>query len=62
MKIKIENKTGVVLHGLNPGGRIDIDVDSEGTPLDINWRRRLRDSEIDGCIEIIKEKKKTEDK
>jgi len=36
---------------------ISID-DKEGIPTDIYWRNRLKDSEIDNCVEIINENKK----
>lgn len=55
--VEIENKSDVTLHGLEPGGRLKIKVDRDGLPLDRNWRRRMKDSEIDGCIEVVKEKK-----
>lgn len=55
--VEIENKSDVNLHGLEPGKRISIKVDRNGLPLDRHWRRRLKDSEIDGCVAIIEEKK-----
>jgi len=57
--ITIENKTKIDIHYLKPGGKKRIRVDSEGTPLDYHWRRRLKDAKIDGCIKIIDEKKET---
>ncbi len=33
---------------------ISVEADKEGIPLNIFWRNRLRDSEIDNCVEIIK--------
>lgn len=56
-KLEIENKSPVTIHGLKPGARRKIDVDENGTPLDVNWRRRLRDSSIDGAIIVIEEQK-----
>jgi len=65
-KVIILNKTIVPIHGLQPKKTMEIEVDKDGTPLDRHWRRRFRDAEIDGCIEIVKEKKiknkKEEDK
>ena len=58
LKIKIINKSSITLHGLRAGKSVDAEADENGTPLDKHWRRRLRDSEIDGCIEIVKEQKK----
>ena len=28
-------------------------------PLDIYWRRRLKDAEIDGCVEVVKSKRRS---
>jgi hypothetical protein len=28
-------------------------------PVDIYWRRRLKDAEIDGCVEVVKSKKRS---
>lgn len=58
MKATIENKSGVTLHGLKPGGQLVVDVDQDGTPLDRNWRRRVADSAIDGAVSIVKPKTK----
>jgi len=57
MKITIKNTSIVRLHGLKPGDTRKIDVDRKGIPLDRNWRRRLSDSKIDGCLSVIEEKK-----
>lgn len=57
MKITIKNTSTVRLHGLKPGDTRKIDVDRKGIPLDRNWRRRLSDSKIDGCLSVIEEKK-----
>lgn len=57
MKITIRNDSKVRLHGLKPGDTRKIDVDRKGIPLDRNWRRRLSDSKIDGCLSVIEEKK-----
>ena len=31
---------------------ISVEVDSDGVPVDRFWRRRLRDSKVDGCVEL----------
>lgn len=49
-KITIMNKSTVTIHGLKPDSMKKIAVDENGTPLEKNWRRRLRDSAIDGAI------------
>ena len=57
-KVTIVNKSVVPLFKLKPGGSMQIDVDENGIPLDMHWRRRLRDAKSDGCVEIVKEQKK----
>jgi hypothetical protein len=51
-KAVIENKSSVNLHGLRPGEKKTIEVDKNNTPLDKEWRRRIRDSDIDGCVKL----------
>jgi len=53
MKITTKNTSTVRLHGLKPGDTRKIDVDRKGIPLDLSWRRRLRDSKIDGAITTV---------
>ena len=50
------------LRGLNEGVEIPVKADKEGTLLDMYWRRRLVDSEVDNCVEIVGEKSKTKSK
>lgn len=49
-KMTIVINHGSVHHA--PGTEISIDTVEEGVPADVYWRRRLRDAEIDGCIEV----------
>lgn len=49
MKIRI-NK-GFASH--KKGDIITVDTDSNGTPVDRYWRRRLKDAEIDNCCEAV---------
>jgi len=58
-KIKIKNNSSIVLEKLKPGNEKTIEVDRNGIPLENFWRRRLKDSKIDGCIEIIKDENST---
>lgn len=44
------------LKGLKAGSEIKVKVDAEGTPLDPFWRRRVKDSKIDKCVEWKPEK------
>lgn len=52
MMKKIENKSMVDIHGLKPGGQVEVNVDRDGTPIDKNWRRRIKDD--DGAIVFVK--------
>lgn len=40
------------------GQVVDIEVDEAGTPLRLEWRRRLADAVTDGCCELVKRQKK----
>lgn len=53
-EVIIKNNSNVAIHGLKPGATRKIDVDKNGVPLDVHWRRRLRDNAIDGAITIEK--------
>lgn len=52
--ITIKNNANVTLHGVAPGDKAKIETDDQGIPVQANWRRRLRDSHIDGCVEVVK--------
>ena len=59
--IELRIMTEHPLHGVAKGNTVTVSVDRDGTPLDKNWRRRLKDSKIDGCVEIVtKAKPKSE--
>ena len=51
-KAIITNKSGVSLHGVAPGAEKVIEVDGHNVPKEIQWRKRVRDSRIDGCVEL----------
>lgn len=55
--IKIKINHGIA--GYNPGDTVDIDVKADGSPVLRYWRRRLKDSQRDNCIEIVEQKSKT---
>lgn len=43
-----------------PSGHVlSIDTDKDGVPLSRYWRDRLKDAQEDGCIELIKEQKRS---
>lgn len=46
MKLKINNVPGY-------SGTVEIKTDKNDVPLDRFWRRRLKESKIDNCVEII---------
>lgn len=41
------------LPGHSVGDVVEVAVDSEGTPLEQFWRRRLKDAERDDCCEVV---------
>lgn len=50
------NKKIKTPYGIKMGGTIiSIQCDVNDVPLDSFWRARLKDSEIDNCVELVKE-------
>ena len=39
--------------GYKPGHEVIVATDSVGNPLDLFWRRRLRDAKRDQCCEVV---------
>lgn len=62
MSKKVEYIVKANIHGFKSGHKVKIAVDDNGTPLDKLWRRRLKDSKIDGCIVLSEEKKQSKPK
>ena len=56
-KAKLKINTDFPSRNLKKGSVIELLVDSNNIPLDLYWRRRLKDSEIDNCVEIVGNKK-----
>lgn len=56
MKVKIKNKALANVLNYNIDDVIELECRG-GIPVNREWRNRLKDSAIDGCIEIVKEKK-----
>lgn len=50
-------KLNAPLKGFEAGHEILIKCDNSGIPLDRYWRDRLKDAQIDNCIEFVKENK-----
>ncbi len=40
--------------GYEAGRVVTVQVDRAGVPLEKFWRRRLKDAEIDNCVEKVK--------
>lgn len=59
MSKKVEYIVKANIHGFKSGQKVMIEVDKNGTPINKMWRRRLKDSKIDGCIVLVKEKKQS---
>lgn len=53
MKLKINQD----MAGYKAGRTINISVDINNVPLDLFWRRRLKDAKTDNCVEVIKPSK-----
>jgi len=49
----IQVRVNGVIPGHERGAIVRVRVDSEGTPLDLQWRRRFRDAEVDNCCEVV---------
>lgn len=58
MKI-VKHKLNVALGGYPEGQILNLRCDSDGVPLDPFWRKRLKESARDNCIEVVTEKKST---
>ncbi len=54
---KISLKLNVHLAGKKAGDIVKVEIDANKTIIDRYWRRRLKDSEIDKCVEIVKIKR-----
>ena len=59
---KIKIKTNMPLPGYPEGSVVPVPVDAAGIPINKFWRDRLRDAELDNCVEIVKAPRKTSNK
>jgi len=50
-------KLNTALRGHDAGAVIRVKTDKNGTALDPYWRRRVKDSEVDGCVEFVDNRK-----
>jgi len=55
--IKLKLNTDLLNHKV--GTVLSLPTDEEENILDSFWARRLKDSAIDNCVEIVKENKKS---
>lgn len=53
---KILLRLNVALLGHPAGSTIEIPAKEDGSPAELFWRRRLRDSARDGCVEVVSPK------
>lgn len=44
------------------GAEVKVECDKKGVPLDVFWRRRLRDATTDNCVEFKMNKARFENK
>ena len=51
---KISLKLNADLKGKKAGSIVTIEIDRDKVIIDPYWRRRLKDAEIDNCVEIVK--------
>ena len=59
MKIKLRLNTDIKTPkgAIKKGSIIELEADIAGQPLDSFWRRCLKESSIDNCVEILAEQK-----
>jgi hypothetical protein len=53
-KITVRINVDGLAKGLKKGDTVIVNVDEHGTPFDIFWFKRFRDSDRDNCITILK--------
>ena len=56
-KAKLKINKDFPARKLKKGFIISLLVDDNDIPLDMYWRRRLKDSQLDDCVEILGNKK-----
>ena len=57
MKLKLNQDLRTPKGKKLKGSIVDLECDKNSIPLDFFWRSRLKDSEIDNCVEIIPQTK-----
>ena len=56
MRLKIKNQALAEALGYALDDIVDVEC-RHGIPVNREWRNRIKDAEIDGCVEAIKESK-----
>lgn len=51
---KVNLKLNVDLNGKKAGSIVTVKIDRDKVIIDPYWRRRLKDAEIDNCVEVVK--------
>jgi hypothetical protein len=54
--LKLNRKLSTPYGVMERGKKIKVETDRSGLPLDLFWRKRLKDSEIDDCVSLVEEK------
>ena len=57
MKLKLNQDLSTPKGKLLKGAIINLECDVNKIPLDIFWRKRLKDSAIDNCVEVVSQSK-----
>ena len=57
MSKNIMIKIKKAVRGYPVDATVRVRVDKDGIPVDVYWRRRLKDAESDNCIEVMKAEK-----
>lgn len=55
---KISLKLNTSLKDKKVGSIVTVEVDRDKVIIDPYWRRRLKDAEIDNCVEVVKKENK----
>tara|TARA_R110000782_G_scaffold97853_3_gene182891 strand:+ start:736 stop:930 length:195 start_codon:yes stop_codon:yes gene_type:complete len=56
MKLKLNQDLNTPKGKELKGAIINLECDANKIPLNIFWRKRLKDSAIDNCVEVVLEK------
>lgn len=58
LKIKVNSAPLAGLLGVKPGSSVDVECKA-GVPISKEWRNRMKDAKIDGCVSLVDNKRKT---